>query len=159
MIVKTKKKSDENNNEFFICLSCYKNICLLCKSEHDQTHEIIDYAQKNYICKMHNENFHSYCKKCKINLCMICESEHGHKEQIIYFGDIFPKKNIIKKQIDELKNKIAKYNEKIKEMVEGITKILNKVSKNFEVYYNINNNILENYVKKKRNYHLLNNLN
>ena len=33
----SEKKSDENNNEFFICLSCYKNICLLCKSEHDQT--------------------------------------------------------------------------------------------------------------------------
>ena len=79
---------------------------------------------------MHNENFHSYCKKCKINLCMICESEYGHKEKIIYFGDIIPKKDIIKNQIDELKNKIE-YNEKIKEIVEGITKILNKVSKNF----------------------------
>ena len=155
---KSENKS-ENNNEFFVCLSCNKNICLLCKSEHDQTHEIIEYTQKNYICKMHNENFHSYCKKCKINLCMICESEHGHKEKIIYFGDIIPKKDIIKNQIDELKNKIAKYNERIKEMVEGITKILNKVSKNLEVYYNINNNILENYEKKKRNYYLLNNLN
>ena len=90
---------------------------------------------------------------------MICESEHQHKEEIIYFGDIIPKKDIFKNQIEELKIKIEKYNEKNKEIIKEINKILNKVSENMEVYYNINNNILENYVKRKRNYHLLNNLN
>ena len=102
---KRTNKSEANNNEFFACLSCNKNVCSLCNLEHHQTHDIIDYEHKNYICKMHNENFHSYCKKCKINLCMICESEHQHKEEIIYFGDIIPKKDIFKNQIDELKKK------------------------------------------------------
>jgi hypothetical protein len=145
---KNTNKSDANNNEFFVCLRCNKNICGSCKSEHHPNHDIINYEQKNYICKMHNENFHSYCKKCKINLCMICESEHEHKENIIYFGDIIPKKDIIKNQINELKKKIEKYNEKIKEIIKGITNILNKFSKNLGIYYNINNNLFENFEKK-----------
>jgi hypothetical protein len=90
---------------------------------------------------------------------MMCESEHEHKENIIYYGDIFPKKDIIKNQIDELKKKISKYNEKKEEIIKEIQKIFNKVSKNMEIYYNINNNLFENFEKKNRNYHLLNNLN
>jgi len=102
------KNTNINNtsyNKFFLCLSCDKYICLLCKSRHHEIHNIINYEKKNYICKKHNENFHSYCKKCNLNLCMMCESEHEHKENIIYYGDIFPKKDTIKNQIDELKKK------------------------------------------------------
>ena len=156
---KSSKKSDKNNNKLFICLSCDKNICFLCKSEHNQTHDIIDYELKNYICKIHNENFHSYCNNCDMNLCVMCESEHEHRENIVYFGDIIPKKDIIKNQINELQTNIAKYNEKKEEILKNIRKILNKITNNMEVYFNINNNIFKDYERKKRNYYLLNNLN
>ena len=65
---KSKNKNNTFNNKLFLCLSCNKYVCLLCKSEHHKTHNIINYEQKNYICKKHNENFNSYCKKCNLNL-------------------------------------------------------------------------------------------
>ena len=40
------KSTNENgafHNDFFICLLCDKNICSKCKSNHDQTHDIIKY--------------------------------------------------------------------------------------------------------------------
>jgi len=39
---KIKDKSKTYNNEFFKCLKCNKNLCPLCKSKHDNKHEIID---------------------------------------------------------------------------------------------------------------------
>ena len=40
---KIKDKSKTYNNEFLKCLKYYKNLCPLCKSKHDNKHEIIDY--------------------------------------------------------------------------------------------------------------------
>ena len=45
------------NNEFYKCLSCDKNICPLCKANHSNNHDIINYNQINYICKNHNEKY------------------------------------------------------------------------------------------------------
>ena len=142
------------NNEFYKCISCDKNICPLCKVKHNKEHNIINYNQKNYICKNHNENYNSFCNKCKINLCILCESEHEHKNNITYYENIISKKEIIKNQIDELKIKIN-INEKIKEIINQ----LNKISKNMEIYYNINYNLYEIFDKKNRNYELLKNIN
>ena len=139
------------NNQFYKCLSCDKNICPLCKSKHNKNHDIINYIQKNYICKNHNEKYNSYCNKCKINLCIACESEHEDKNNIIYYGNIMPKKDIFKNQKEELKIKINILNQKIKQ--------LNKISKNMEIYYNINFNLFEIFDKKNRNYQLLKNIN
>ena len=133
------------NNEFYKCLSCDINICPLCKIKHNKEHDIINYEQKNYICNNHNEKYNSYCCKCKKNLCMYCESEHEDKKNIIYYGDIIPKKDIFKNRIGEFKIKIDIFNAKIKEKI----KKLNKIMKNIEIYYNINNNLVEIYNKKK----------
>ena len=59
---KIKNKGNTYNNEFYYCLNCKKNICVLCKSNHDSNHNIIKYDQKNYVCFEHGENFNSYCK-------------------------------------------------------------------------------------------------
>ena len=56
-ICKKNNKGNTHNNEFYICIICNKNICPLCKSIHDKTHKIINYDNKNYICKKHNEAF------------------------------------------------------------------------------------------------------
>ena len=75
---------------------------------------------------------------------MYCESEHEDKKNIIFYGDIIPKKDIFKNQIEEFKIKIDIFNTKIKEII----KKLNKIIKNIEIYYNINNNLVEIYNKK-----------
>ena len=46
-ICKTKNKS--NNDYFYKCIDCKKNICQICKLSHDCGHNIIDYNKKNYM--------------------------------------------------------------------------------------------------------------
>ena len=69
---------------------------LLCKAKYNKDHDIINYNQINYMCKIHNEKYNSFYNKCKVNLCITCESEHEHKNNIIYYGSIIPEKEIIK---------------------------------------------------------------
>ena len=64
-ICNKNNKKDINDNEFYLCNTCNKNICPLCKSIHDKNHMIINYDDKNYICKKHKETFTNYCKICK----------------------------------------------------------------------------------------------
>ena len=149
-----KDKASCYNKEFFTCLQCKKNLCPLCKSSHNKRHDIIDFNQNNYICFNHNEKYSSFCKKCKINLCIECESSHKDKDNIIYFRDILPNKDIVNSQINELQTKINKY----KEMINDLKNLLDKIILNLEQYYKINDNLMRNYEKKKRNYHLLKNI-
>ena len=65
-------KNNTFNKVFYKCLICKKNICPLCKSNHDKTHKIIEYDERLYICDKHYENYNSYCEECKINLCTLC---------------------------------------------------------------------------------------
>ena len=53
---KLKNKADSHNNEFYKCLTCNIDLCLLCKSVHQSEHYIINYEQKNYICNKHNDS-------------------------------------------------------------------------------------------------------
>ena len=78
---KEKNKSNTKNNEMYICNECNMNLCSLCKSIHDKSHIIINYENKNYICKEHNETFVKYCKDCEIDLCLSCIN--GHEDHYI----------------------------------------------------------------------------
>ena len=69
---KLKNKRNTINNDFYRCLTCKKNICIICKSQHDMNHNIIKYAQINYICPKHNDTYIKYCKQCNINICFSC---------------------------------------------------------------------------------------
>ena len=80
--------SKASTEHFYICISCKKYLCTLCRSSHDKKHDIIEFNQRNYICFNHNEKFSSFCKNCKINLCMECEAEHKDRQNLIYFRDI-----------------------------------------------------------------------
>ena len=55
-ICHNNNKSISYNHTFFRCNSCNKDICPLCKSNHDKVHKIINYDDKFYICDKHNEN-------------------------------------------------------------------------------------------------------
>ena len=141
-------------NKFYICLTCKKYLCPICKSKHENNHDIIDFEEKNYKCFIHGETFCSFCRNCKINLCIECEAMHFDKENLIFFRDILPNKERYKSNLTELKIKIDTLKEKINE----IKKTFDKVIINLETYYEINNNLLKNYEKKRKNYQLLYNI-
>ena len=153
-ICNKNNKSNINNNEFYICNTCKINICPLCKSTHDKNHNIIDYEKKEFICEKHDEIYFKYCKSCKLNMCLSCYNEHNNHE-------IIPYENIIP-DIDEIKNENFKFRDTIdifKSDIKIIICKLNKVIENMDIYYNIYNNIINNYEKKNRNYEILQNIN
>ena len=152
---KKTNKGETYKKEFWKCLTCEENLCPICKSSHDEMHEILNYEERNYMCKIHNEIYFSYCTKCKINLCMSCESEHEDKNNIIFFKDIMPKKEVIKSITDEIKLKVENFKQKISNLIQ----MLKKVNENIDIYYNINNSIIKSFERKKRNYQILKNVN
>ena len=155
-ICNEQNKSKTYNNEFFKCITCHSNICPICKIKHDNSHTIINYEKKNYICDKHNEIYIKYCKRCKENICTLCENEHkNHKNENEAYGDILPNIDKIKEKVNILRKEIDKFNNKIKELIYK----LNKVMEYMEIYYKINDNILNNYNIKNRNYEILENIN
>lgn len=109
---KIKNMGNSHNNEFYLCLTCGNNICLLCKSKHNLNHNLIKYDEKNYICQCHNEMFVKFCKSCKKNLCFSCLDEHNEHETI-FFGDIMPKMGEIKNKLSEMKDIIESFKDTI----------------------------------------------
>ena len=154
-ICKDKNKSETYQNLFYICNECNKNICPLCKSLHDKEHTLINYDDKNYICKKHNEKFTRYCEECKIDICVLCENEQKMHKTLSHSNILIDIKKL-RNKMNDLRNTINKFNENIKEII----KKFNKTMEYMEMYYNINNKILNDYENNKnRNYNILLNLN
>ena len=110
-ICKFKNKGNCPKDEFFYCLTCKQNICLICRPNHDINHNIIKYDQRNYICQIHNEHLIKYCIQCKKNFCFSCEGHKQHEFEDL--GNLIPNIEEEKKillefriNIDEI-NKIA----------------------------------------------------
>ena len=152
---KNKSKSDTYKNEFFICCDCNMNLCPLCKSIHDKSHSIINYDNKNYICNKHNETFIKYCKDCNIDLCFSCINGHKNHKVLSYEDKLIDIKEL-RKKMNNLKIVINKFKTNLEEIINKFKKL----EDNLDIYYNINNNIINNYEKSKhRNYNILINLN
>ena len=81
---KKNNKCDSNNNLFYRCNDCKRNLCILCKSKHNKLHNIIDYDTHNYICEFHNEKYISYCNNCYMNICQLCEKNHLNHDTEYY---------------------------------------------------------------------------
>ena len=154
-----KSHNKRNSNNFYKCLNCEKDICPSSMIQNHKEHDIIEYDKinyiKNYICNLHNETFISFCKKCNKNLCKFCDSEHKDKENIIYYKDELPKNDMMKNQIEEMKNNINIFKKKIKE----IKNILDSIITNLEIYYSINDNMIKKFENKNRNFQLFKNMN
>ena len=148
-----KNKLEIYDNKLYKCYNCNINLCLLCKYKHNKDHKVIDYDLINYICRIHGERYTSYCKECKKNICDICELQHNNNHNLIYHRDIIKKKE--NNNINELKIKI----DKLKDEVKDIINILNKIIKNIDIYYNINDIINNNNNIRNRNYQKLININ
>jgi len=154
---KINNKSNTYNNAFYRCNTWKKNICPLCKSNHNKdnkNHTIINYDDKNYICENHDKEYNKYCKDCKLNICTLCSKEHK-SHSTIYYDDIIINEEDNKKEINKLNEYINKFNNDINDIIE----ILNQVKNNMNIYYNIYNNIISNYNCKNINYEILYNIN
>ena len=147
-------KSITNNNEFYICNTCNKNICPFCRTIHDKNHYIINYDDKNNICRKHKEQFTKYCKTCTEDICIKCENNHNEHE-IIDYSKLLIEKNDIIKSIEILNNEKEKFKTKIKNIKDILDTILEKV----ELSDKINNDTINNYNINIRNYENLQNLN
>ena len=149
-ICKKKYDTSTNDNDFYICYSCNKNICNLCNSKHDQDHIIINYENKNCICKLHNDEFIKYCQTCKENICIMCEKKHDNHELI----KLLIKKDDILKLKDEIKKVLNNFKSRIKDK-----RIYSEISVELDIYNDVINNIIDNYDISKRNFHNLQNIN
>ena len=149
-----KSKNKTYNKQFFICLTCKKNLCPLCNSNHDKNHKIIDYNKKNYICNIHNDTFVTYCKKCRNNLCMLCEKNHDKNHHKVKYKNLIEDEDKIKEKVKIFKTKI----ENIKDKITNIVDILNKLKDEIDIYYEINNDLINNYNIQNKNYEYLKNL-
>ena len=146
-------KADTFKKQFKFCMNCNYNLCPICEAKHDGGHTLILSDNINYICKKHNDNFSQYCETCKINICMECEEEHSdHKT--IYFGKILTNQKELQNNLEQLQQLFQKFNKEF----EAILQILTCVKNNFELYYKIKKDIIDNYSKQKKNYEMLMNL-
>ena len=148
-----KNKSQTYGNQLFICTTCSKNLCPLCKSIHDKSHKIINYEDKNYICRKHNSSFIKYCKQCRQNICMQCNNEHKNHNSL-YLLDLFVEKENILKETINFKNSIDKLKDSLNQMI----KIINNVKDNIDKYYKIYNDLINNYDMQNINYEILHNI-
>ena len=151
---KVNNRGKSYNHEFYKCLTCSQNLCPLCKTKCDPNHNIIKYDQINYICQAHNDYFIKYCTKCKLNICIMCDKDHKDHETI-FFGDLMPNLDTLKEKLSGVKQAINTFNEKIK----NIIRKLNELSEAIDIYYNIQNEMVNNYDMKNKNYNSLFNIN
>ena len=147
-------KSKAYKHEFYKCFSCRMNLCPLCKSSHNNKHHMINYDQKYYFCEKHYGPYIKYCNECKINICLLCENEHKNHNNESY-GYMIPDIDKIKEGMDELKKEIDLFNENVKKIINKLKKVMD----NIEIYYKINNDIMNNYEIKEINYETLQNIN
>ena len=150
---RTQKDSLE---EFHKCLDC-SNLagyaiyyCNVCNITHGTEHKTIKYDEKYYYCTEHFGEYVSYCSKCKYNLCEKCEKNHK-SHPIIKF-------DVMNTDVNEIKRKLKKIGEKIKDLRVIVRIIKNKMDgaiKIIEKYYDIANDILtkyETFNSKSKNY-------
>ena len=145
-----KNKGNSSNYEFYRCLTCKKNLCILCKTNHEMNHKIINYDDKGYLCQKHSEPFIKYCINCRLNLCFSCDEEHqGH--DVKFLGDLKPNVEETKNYLTELKKEIDIFSNKIKEIINQLNELIDIMN----TYYEINKSLFNEYENQKRNYQLL----
>ena len=138
----------------YICNQCKIILCPLCKQQHEKSHSIISYDEKNYRCSKHNELFISYCNDCLINLCFKCQKEHL-QHNILSMSSILPEKNDLYAILKKLRKSMDIFNKDINQIIER----MNKVKQNFEKLYKIYYDMVDKYDDGKRNYEIIMSLN
>ena len=153
-VCKSKNMGNSFENNFFICLNCNLNLCVMCKELHNKNHSIINYEQKNYICPRHHDYYYNFCQKCKINLCMFCKQEHLN-HPIESFENLISNTDNKRNELNQLKKEVDIFNNNVKKIIKGLSQLID----NLETYYKIFDNIFNNYDIKNKNYQVLLNIN
>ena len=148
-----KNKDEVFKQEFYTCLDCKLNLCPLCNLSHNKKHDIIKYDMINYTCLTHLEKYLIYCKDCDKNLCGLCGIEHNRKHEIINLKEILNKD--IDKNLNEFRENIENLKCHLNEIIKKITKIID----NLEIFYKMNEEIINNYDFKNNNYQIIKNIN
>ena len=148
-ICKNNNRGNTHENKFYICNNCNKNLCILCKQNHDKNHKILNYDNKNYICKKHNNTFSKYCRSCDENICIFCKDDHIN-HNILELTELLLKKDDFE-VLKKLKESIDKYKYKVKIIKETFDKMIDILDK----YYKITNDIFNDYNLNKLNYYKL----
>ena len=157
----------KEKKEMLKCLNCSKefkrpcHFCNDCNKKFNEEnggdkHKTIKYDDKNYIC-LDGYDFISYCLTCQIDLCEICEKKHKNHD-IIKYDSMKPNIKEIKRELEEIKNRIAES----KAHIEQILRMLEDASTTLDNYYFICMDIIgkyESYNSKLRNFHVIKNIN
>ena len=151
-VCKKRNKGNSNKNEFFKCLTCIYNLCNLCKSTHDPKHIVVEYELKDSICKRHNDKFIKFCLACKLNIYIVCELEHKEHETI-YFGEMMINNDELKSLLLNIKNDKGLFKAQLKEVIKKLTEF----SEDFDIYYEIKNDIINNYDIRNKDFYMLHN--
>ena len=148
-----KNKGNSYNKQFYRCLTCKKDLCIMCKEKHPTNHNIINYDEKNYICEEHGEYYHSYCYQCEKNMCTSCENIHKN-HAMESFGSLIKDRTSLLQENENFRINI----EKLNKIISDIISKLNKIRENFLIYYEIHKSIIC-YNNKFRNFEILYNIN
>lgn len=150
------------------CKDCKKNLCYLCEDEH-KNHKKIRLTE----IKPENEYINELKKtiselKIKIDSfsCQIKPNELIEKIKIKFNEEInFSVKNLnnevnnmVNRFKTEVSNLIHKFEDRLNLLLCNMVKI-EQLKKDLLVFYNINNNMLDNYNKRFKNYQILKNIN
>ena len=84
---------------------------------------------------------------------MKCEKDHVNHEKV-YYGNILPDCDEIKKRTDELGKYMSQLNQYIVDIIERLTNL----KENINNFYNIYIDLIKNIENKNRNYQILNNI-
>ena len=150
---KVNNKGDSTDHIFYKCLTCKKNLCILCKVTHQSDHNVMRDDLIYSICPEHNEQLIKFCVDCNLNTCFSCDEQH-RQHKTINLVDLKPNMDKIKNKILQLKKEIETFK---KEIEKAIMK-LNKLNESLDIFYEINNDILNKYEMKNRNYQILENI-
>ena len=138
---KNKNMGNVFNNEFYRCINCKKNLCPMCKKEHNLNDNIIKYENIFYICQEHGEPFISYCNDCKKNLCFTCEEKHNN-HNITDFKKLRKNKSDLEKGLFKFRQYIDKTKELVDLDIKNYQEKWNKVLDNYETLYKIKKEII-----------------
>ena len=142
-------QDNKDNQEFWICLKCNKNLCPKCKDihgkENENEHKIIKYNLKNCFCNNHYEKYSKCCLQCKKNLCKECKDHEKHS--IIEYEKINYHNQELKGSLNKLRVEIDKIKKKLDNIIE-----------NLEIYYKLNENLYNNKYREYKNYEALMNI-
>lgn len=147
-ICKNCNSNLNNNDNYFLCLTCNKYYCKKCINNHikkEKHNKYFNLINSIIMCPKHNLQYNLFCHDCKINICQECDKLHkNHLTESLL--DIIPnaqKKEMMKMKNKEKENEITKIINNIKNAKKNIDERYRKLEDYLLFLQNININLLQ----------------